>query len=84
MTTPTTFLDRMQPVIDALPQGPDKEKLLALVESQDTIERSDVHPRERARAMRRILRIDMLLSSERRAPDSAQIDAQNIGRSRVP
>ena len=39
MATTNTFLERMQPVIDAMPAGDDKEKLLALVESQDTVER---------------------------------------------
>ncbi|MDO8892313.1 MAG: hypothetical protein Q7V00_10745 [Sulfurimicrobium sp.] len=58
MTTPSTFLERMQPIIEAMPDGPDKEKLLALVESQDTVERVDVHPKDRARAMRRLLQID--------------------------
>lgn len=55
---PSTFLERVRPAIDALPNGPDKEKLLALVESQDTVERVDVHSKDRARAMRRPLRID--------------------------
>jgi hypothetical protein len=58
MTTPNTFLQRMQPTIDGMVEGADKEKLLALVESQDTVERSDVHPKDRARAMRRMLQID--------------------------
>lgn len=57
MTT-STFLERMQPILDGMPDGPDKDKLLALVESQDTVERVDVHPKDRARAMRRLLRID--------------------------
>ena len=52
MTTSNTFLERMQPVIDGMAEGADKEKLLALVESQDTAERSDVHPKDRARALR--------------------------------
>ncbi len=58
MTTSNTFLERMRPVIDGLADSEDKEKLQALVESQDTVERSDVHPRDRARAMRRLLQID--------------------------
>lgn len=58
MTTSNTFLERMQPVIDGMADGADKQKLLALVESQDTVERSDVHPKDRARAMRRLLQID--------------------------
>lgn len=55
MNRPTTFLERVRPVIDAMPEGPDKDKLLELAESQDTIERSDVHPKQRAQAMRRLL-----------------------------
>lgn len=58
MTTSNTFLERMQPVIDGMEEGADKEKLLALVQSQDTAERSDVHPKDRSRAMRRLLQID--------------------------
>jgi hypothetical protein len=56
--THTTFLERMQSVLDAMPEGPDKDKLRALIESQDTVERTDVSPRERARAMRRLTQID--------------------------
>jgi hypothetical protein len=54
MNQPTTFLERVRPVIDAMPDGPDKDKLLALAEAQDTIERGDVHPKQRALAMRRL------------------------------
>lgn len=54
MNQPTTFLERVRPAIDALPNGADKDKLLALAEAQDTIERGDVHPKERALAMRRL------------------------------
>lgn len=50
-----TFLDRVRPAIDALPDGADKDTLLALVEAQDTIERGDVHPKQRAMAMRRLV-----------------------------
>jgi hypothetical protein len=53
MNQPTTFLERVRPAIDAMPDGPDKDKLLALAEAQDTIERSDVHPKQRALALRR-------------------------------
>lgn len=55
MNQPTTFLERVRPAIDTLPNGPDKDKLLALAEAQDTIERGDVHPKQRALAMRRLL-----------------------------
>lgn len=54
MKQPTTFLERVRPAIDALPNGPDKDTLLALAVSQDTIERDDVHPKQRALAMRRL------------------------------
>ena len=43
------------PAIDALPDGADKDTLLALAEAQDTIERGDVHPKQRAQAMRRLV-----------------------------
>lgn len=55
MNQPTTFLERVQPAINALPDGADKDKLLALIEAQDTIERGDVHPKQRALAMRRLV-----------------------------
>ena len=58
-----TFLQRMQPIIDAMPEGQDKEELLVLVQSRDTVERSDVNPKDRARAMRRLLQIDMARNS---------------------
>ena len=54
MKQATTFLERVRPAIDALPDGADKDTLLALAEAQDTIERGDVHPKQRALAMRRL------------------------------
>jgi hypothetical protein len=36
MKQATTFLDRVRPAIDALPDGADKDTLLALAEAQDT------------------------------------------------
>lgn len=68
MTTSNTFLERMQPVIDGMAEGADKEKLLALVESQDTVERSNVPPKDRARAMRRLLQIDAQARARSKAP----------------
>ena len=68
MTMPNTFLERMQPVIDAMPEGADKDKLLALVESQDTVERADVHPKDRARAIRRLLQIDAQSKNRGKTP----------------
>lgn len=64
MATQETFLERMQPVLDAMPEGPDKEKLLALIESQDTVERPDVPPKDRARALRRLTQIDSKASAD--------------------
>jgi hypothetical protein len=55
MKQATTFLERVRPAIDALPDGADKDTLLALAEAQDTIERGDVHPTQRALAMRRLV-----------------------------
>lgn len=66
MTTSNTFLKRMQPFIDGMAVGADKQKLQALVESQDTVERSDVHPKYRARAMRRLLQIDVQAREHRK------------------
>lgn len=63
MTTQETFLERMQPVLDGMPKGPDKDKLLALIEAQDAVERVNVHPRDRTRAMRRLLQIDTVRAS---------------------
>ena len=63
MAKQETFLERMQPVLDAMPEGPDKEKLLALIESQDTVERTDVPPKDRARAMRRLTQIDSITTA---------------------
>jgi hypothetical protein len=71
--THTTFLERMQPVLDAMPASPDKDKLLALIESQDTVERSDVSPRERARAMRRLTQIDSASHATVRSPGHGRV-----------
>lgn len=78
MNTPSTFLERMQPIINAIPEGPDKEKLLALVESQDTVERSDVHPKDRARAMRRLLQIDTARKSGNGAQPQANARSKTL------
>ena len=55
MKQAATFLERVRPAIDALPDGADKDTLLALAEARDTIERGDVHPKQRALAMRRLV-----------------------------
>lgn len=63
-----TFLARMQPVLDAMPEGPDKDKLFALIESQDTLERGDTSPKDRARAMRRLTQIDRVADARTANP----------------
>jgi hypothetical protein len=65
MNQPTTFLERVRPAIDALPDGADKDTLLALAEAQDTIERGDVHPKQRALAMRRLVGGAAVLASRK-------------------
>jgi hypothetical protein len=82
MTTSNTFLERMQPVIDGMADGADKQKLLALVESQDTVERSDVHPKDRARAMRRLLQIDgsQQHNDARQSDNSLPLEAKGRGK----
>jgi hypothetical protein len=47
----------MQPLIDAMPEGSDKDTMQLLVTSQDTLERDDAHPRDRARAARRLAQL---------------------------
>jgi hypothetical protein len=54
----TSFKQRMQSVIDAMPDGDDKTKLQALVDAQDTVEQPDIHPKERAQALRRLTMLD--------------------------
>ena len=71
MNQPTTFLDRVRSAIDTLPDVPDKDKLLALAEAQDTIERSDVHPKQRALAMRRLTGGVAIVASRKAAPTQA-------------
>lgn len=68
MTTANTFLARMQPILDAMPEGADKEKLQALVTLQDTIECDDIPPQERARALQRLLRGDVQSRPPRSTP----------------
>ena len=68
----TTFLERVQPAIDALPDGADKDKLLALAEAQDTIERGDVHPKQRALAMRRLVGGAAVVAGRKAGPPQAK------------
>jgi hypothetical protein len=53
-----SFKQRMQPIIDAMPDGDDKAKLQALVDAQDIIDQPHIHPKERAQAMRRLAMLD--------------------------
>ena len=52
----STFKQRMQPVIDGLPAGNDKEILVALIDTHDSMEQSGFNPGRSARAMRQYLR----------------------------
>lgn len=72
MKQATTFLERVRPAIDALPDGGDKDTLLALAEAQDTIERGDVHPKQRALAMRRLVGGAAVVASRKAAPPQAK------------
>lgn len=80
MATQETFLERMQPVLDAMPEGPDKEKLLALIESQDTVERPDVPPKDRARALRRLTQIDSTTNTSDRNSGHGRSRVRDQGR----
>lgn len=80
MATQETFLERMQPVLNAMPEGPDKEKLLALIESQDTVERPDVPPKDRARALRRLTQIDSTTNTSDRTPGHGRSQVRGQGR----
>ena len=52
----STFKQRMQPVIDGLPAGEDKDTLVALIDTHDSMEQSGFNPGRSARAMRQYLR----------------------------
>ena len=52
----STFKERMQPVIDGLPAGEDKDTLVALIDTHDTMEQSGFNRGRSARAMRQYLR----------------------------
>lgn len=51
----STFKERMQPVIDALPAGEDKDTLIALVDTHDRMEQAGFKPGRSARALRQYL-----------------------------
>jgi hypothetical protein len=52
----STFKERMQPVIDGLPAGDDKDTLVALIATHDAMEQSGFNRSRSARAMRQYLR----------------------------
>ncbi len=52
----STFKERMQPVIDGLPAGEDKDTLVALIDTHDAMEQVGFSPGRSARAMRQYLR----------------------------
>jgi len=52
----STFKERMQPVIDGLPAGEDKDTLVALVDTHDSMEQAGFNPGSSSRAMRQYLR----------------------------
>jgi len=54
----TRFKQRMQPIVDAMPDGDDKTKLQALVDAQDAVEQPNSHPKQRAQALRRLALLD--------------------------
>lgn len=54
----TLFKQRIQPIVDAMPDGDDKTKLQALVDAQDAVEQRDSHPKDRAQARRQLALLD--------------------------
>lgn len=51
----STFKERMQPVIDALPAGEDRDTLIALVDTHDSLEQAGFKPGRSTRALRQYL-----------------------------
>jgi len=54
-----SFKQRMQPIVDAMPDGDDKTKLQALVDAQDAVEQPNSQPKQRAQALRRLALLDL-------------------------
>ena len=52
----STFKQRLQPIVQGLPEGEDKDTLIALIEYHESLEQSGFHPKERMRAARQYLR----------------------------
>ena len=57
-----SFKQRMQAVVDALPEGDDKKTLQALIDYQDSMTKPGTAPQDRARVLREMMR------AQRRAP----------------
>ena len=51
-----TFKQRLQPIVQGLPEGEDKDTLIALIEYHESLEQSGFHPKARMRAARQYLR----------------------------
>ncbi len=64
------FKQRLQPVIEGLPEGEDKDTLIALIEYHELLEQSGFHPRDGIRAARQYLRQHAV--QKRTAPQSGR------------
>lgn len=51
-----SFKERMQAVVDALPEGDDKRTLQALIDYQDSMTKPGLAPQDRMRAFRDVMR----------------------------
>jgi len=51
-----SFKQRMQPTLDAMPAGQDKQTLQALIDYQDALTQPTVLPQERMRLFREVVR----------------------------
>ena len=52
----STFKQRLQPIIEGLPEGKDKDTLIALIDYRESLEQSGFHPKARMRTARQYLR----------------------------
>ncbi len=50
------FKQRMQAMVDAMPEGDDKQALQALIDYQDSMTQPNVQPQERMRLFREVMR----------------------------
>jgi hypothetical protein len=51
-----SFKQRMQPTLDAMPAGQDKQTLQALIDYQDALTQPTVLPQDRMRLFREVVR----------------------------